>query len=157
MARPTGRLTMEAELQKDAEEYLTKHKVDELLSGMMRELLTERPQDPLQYLIDTLTLSNKAEAKQDATGLSAYRRSKLERIFKKMDKNNSGSVNFRELEEHAAKYGQVLSTEELRGIFREFDTSKDNLVSKHEFFAFFAKVTGTCNNAEFDALVQQME
>ena len=44
-----------------------------------------------------------------------------------MDKDGSGSIDFKEISEYSSKYGsEALNEEQLRGIFKDFDTSGDN-------------------------------
>lgn len=63
----------------------------------------------------------------------------------------------REIKEHSAKYGgQALTEEELREVFRDFDTSGDHQIDKEEFLAFFSRSVKALSNAEFETMVGEM-
>lgn len=63
-----------------------KHNIKGLMQGLMTEVVTLQPKDPMQYLVDVLSFDNKADAVQDKHGLSAFRQRKLLEVFKGMDK-----------------------------------------------------------------------
>ena len=80
------------------------------MAGMLKEIITTKPADPVQYMVDYLVMDVN-DAKQDKYGLSKYRRGKLTAIFNLMDKNGSGAVDYKEIKEHSAKYGGQALTE----------------------------------------------
>lgn len=126
------------------------------MAGVLKEIITNKPADPLQYMVDYMVMDVN-EAKQDKYGLSQYRRGKLLDIFNVMDKNRSGAVDYKEIKEHSAKYGgQALTEEELREVFRDFDTSGDHQIDKEEFLAFFSRSVKALSNKEFDSMVGEM-
>jgi hypothetical protein len=62
-----------------------------------------------------------------------------------------------EIKEHSAKYGgQALTEEELREVFRDFDTSGDHQIDKEEFLAFFSRSVKVLSNKEFEVMVGEM-
>lgn len=123
---------------------------------MLKEIIISKPVDPLQYMLDYMVMGVN-DAKQDKYGLSKYRRGKLLDIFNVMDKNGSGAVDYKEIKEHSAKFGgQALMEEELREVFRDFDTSGDHQIDKDEFLAFFSRSVKALSNKEFDAMVGEM-
>mmetsp|Transcript_24549 Transcript_24549/g.80154 ORF Transcript_24549/g.80154 Transcript_24549/m.80154 type:complete len:161 (+) Transcript_24549:129-611(+) len=138
-------------------EYMEKHKIKEMLSSLMFTLIEKEPKDPIQFLVDALSLDNPADAEQDAYGLSKYRRARLLDIFRQMDKDKSGFIEFKEIKEHSSKYGgQALSEAELREVFRDFDSTNDHRISEEEFLQFFARSVAHIDNTEFDAMVSDM-
>ena len=66
----------------------------ELMAGMLKEIVMTKPQDPVQYMVDYMVM-DEGMASQDKYGLSKYRRGKLLDIFNLMDKNGSGAVDYK--------------------------------------------------------------
>uniref|UniRef100_A0A7S0SFB3 EF-hand domain-containing protein n=1 Tax=Mantoniella antarctica TaxID=81844 RepID=A0A7S0SFB3_9CHLO len=152
----TFRKPTEQELLLSDQEYLVTHNIQDLMAGMLREIVVTKPMDPIQYMVDHMVLGAE-QATQDALGLSHYRRSKLMAIFGQMDKNGSGAVDFKEIKAHSSKNGgQALTEEELREVFRDFDTSGDHQIDSAEFLAFFSRSVKALSNAEFDIMAAEM-
>jgi len=148
---------VESSIQKADERYLAKHNVKDLMAQLLKDLITNKPKDPVQFLVDALSFEDPEMAQQDKYGLSRYRKKRLLEIFAQMDKNNSGQVEFKEVQAHSSKYGgTALSETELMEVFRDFDTSGDNMISQEEFLLFFSRAVSNMDNAEFDALVMEM-
>ena len=105
-------MSVDEEIRRGDEAYLAKHEIKELMSAMLREVVTRKPLDPVQYLVDYLSM-DPARAAQDANGLSAYRRGKLLDVFKAMDADGDGKVTLDECRGFTSKHGgHVLSEEE---------------------------------------------
>jgi|AntAceMinimDraft_12_1070368.scaffolds.fasta_scaffold181138_1 Ca2+-binding EF-hand superfamily protein len=51
---------------------------------------------------------------------------------------------------------QALTEEELREVFRDFDTSGDHQIDSAEFLAFFSRSVKALSNAEFDIMAAEM-
>mmetsp|Transcript_29053 Transcript_29053/g.48778 ORF Transcript_29053/g.48778 Transcript_29053/m.48778 type:complete len:165 (+) Transcript_29053:137-631(+) len=142
--------------QADAE-YLEKHHIKALMHQILTDVVTGKPKDPIQYIVDVLTLENPGDAKQDNHGLSCTRREKLLVIFQQMDKDKNGTVDFREVQQHTSRYGgAALSEAELKEIFKDLDTTGDTKISQEEFLAFFARAVFNLDNAEFDKMCTEM-
>lgn len=136
--------------------YLSCHKVDELLGDIMRRLLEHGPADPVQYIIDSLSLDYELAMQDPKTGLSMYRKKKLLELFKIMDKDGSGKLSFRKLQDYSNQYGgMTLSYNELCSIFKDFQAGSDE-VTLEEFLVFFSKVSRTKTNQEFATMIQEM-
>ena len=124
---------------------------------MYEGIVVTKPLLPIQYMIDYLSFSDKEKATQDDLGLSVWRQEWLTTVFEKMDKDGSGSIDFKEISEYSSKYGsEALNEEQLRGIFKDFDTSGDNLISPMEFKIFFARALRHVSNAEFERSMMDM-
>ncbi|XP_075265100.1 uncharacterized protein LOC142357343 [Convolutriloba macropyga] len=138
--------------------YLEKHGIDKIFEDVLQRLLMTKPKDHMQYIIDLMTFSNPDDATQDPkTGLSNYRTRKLEKIFEYMDKDVDGKVRYQDVQLFTSRYGgQVLTQDELKEIFTDFDQSEDNSITKDEFYLFFSKVSLRQKNAEFDQMVEEM-
>ena len=94
------------------EDYLARHQIKDLMAAMLQEVVMRKPLDPVQYLVDYLTLDPSLAA-QDENGVSAYRRARLLEVFKVMD-DGDGKVNFKECQGFTGKHGgKVLSETEL--------------------------------------------
>jgi len=120
-------------------------------------LIQEKPKDPVQFLIDSLSFGDAKLAVQDKNGLSGYRRARLLEVFRQMDNDRSGYVDFKEIQAHSSKYGgQALTEAELREVFRDFDVSGDNQVSEEEFLVFFGRSVSHVSNEDFDQMVSEM-
>eukprot|EP00898_Chlorokybus_atmophyticus_P004342 jgi/Chlat1/4909/Chrsp31S04839 len=153
----SGGAEADAALMQSAQKYLADKGVSACLSHLLTETLLARPADPLQFLVDVLTFADPALAEQDKNGLSAYRRQRLRSVFLCIDKNDSGQVEFSEIQAHINKSNtQVLSTEDLQEIFKDLDTSGDNEISIAEFYTFFARAFSKCSNADFDTITKEM-
>ncbi|GAQ88502.1 hypothetical protein KFL_004340090 [Klebsormidium nitens] len=145
-------------LQATAETYLTEYRVNDLLTWLLRELLVHQPAEPIQFMVDLMTFpGDPSRATQDGRGLSEYRKSKLLALFHQMDKDDSGSVEFKEIYAHSSKYGgMALTPEELKAVFQDFDTSGDSKVTVDEFLTFFSRTLVQCSNEEFDEMMKEM-
>ena len=74
-----------------------------------------------------------------------------------MDADKSGKVDFRETVGFVSKHGgAVLSDEELKSIFKDFDESLDNEIDQGEFVKFFQPERGAMSNAQFEEMVEEM-
>lgn len=139
------------------QKYLEKHKIKDLMAFLLKEIITTKPKDPIQFLVDALSFEDPEMATQDKYGLSAYRKRRLLEIFHQMDKNRSGYVSYKEVQAHSSKYGgQALTESELREVFRDFDQTGDNKISEEEFLLFFSRAVQSMDNSEFDNLVMEM-
>jgi Ca2+-binding EF-hand superfamily protein len=68
-----------------------------------------------------------------------------------------GKVKYQDVELFTSRFGgRVLTKEELKNIFTDFDQSRDGLVTKNEFFKFFSKISQRQNNADFDSMIDDM-
>jgi len=143
-----------ATLDKD---YLDKHGIEPLFNNLLIDLVTLKPLDPIQYIIDSIQYGQEY-AKQDAkTGLPEYRKDRLLGIFHHLDKAQLGHISFKGLENFASKYGgETLGQEELQSIFKDFNPHGDNLINQDQFVLYFAKVSRTITNNSFEELVRNM-
>ena len=147
---------IEQQIKEADEAYLAKHDVKGLVGELLGEVVTQRPLDPVQYMVDHLSLGA-ASARQDVNGLSAYRRDQLMRVFRAMDAKSDGTVDFGEITAFVGKHGGGTVTErELLDIFADFDTDGDARVDVYEFMRFFGRFCRTLSNAGFDQLIVDM-
>jgi hypothetical protein len=148
----------DAETTDANEAYLLKHGIKDLMGSMIQAVVEQKPLDPVQFLVDRLTLENgEAMSCQDENGLSLWRRRKLLEVFHQMDADKSGKVDFRETVGFVSKHGgAVLSDEELKSIFKDFDESLDNEIDQGEFVKFFSRTAGPMSNAQFEEMVEEM-
>ena len=66
-------------------------------------------------------------------------------------------MRYQDVQLFTSRYGgQVLTQDELKEIFTDFDQSEDNSITKDEFYLFFSKVSLRQKNAEFDQMVEEM-
>uniref|UniRef100_A0A7S0S0D9 EF-hand domain-containing protein n=1 Tax=Chlamydomonas leiostraca TaxID=1034604 RepID=A0A7S0S0D9_9CHLO len=147
----------DAKLQALDKAYLERHHIDKLLNDLMINLITLKPQDPIQYMIDAVAY-NSDYAKQDPiTGLPEHRRAKLADVFRVIDKDGHGKVALGHLQAYATKHGgSSLGDEELASMFADFHPGEDNLVTLEQFLLFFSRVSRTIPNAAFDELVAEL-
>ena len=135
-----------------------KHKINNMLETLLTAMIKTKPERPIQFLIDSLTFDDPDDAIQDsATGLNRYRLKKLTEVFRNMDKDESGNIDFTEMKAYGSKFGlAALSEEELKDIFREFDASGDHKVSLGEFVLFFSRTLKEVEQEEFDNTIKSM-
>ena len=101
-------------LATDATSYLEEKGIDALLKSLLSEVMKNRPADPLQFMIDSLSM-DPLHARQDVNGLSQYRANKLRKVFSSLDKDGSGAIDFKEISLHANRYGgTALREDDLR-------------------------------------------
>ena len=148
----------DTETRDASETYLVKHNVKDLMGTLIQAVVTQKPYDPTQFLVDRLTLENGEEMSvQDENGLSLYRRQKLLHVFKVMDADNSSTVDFQETVGFVSKHGgSVLGKEELKSIFKDFDDSLDGEINESEFVKFFSRTAGPLSNQAFDTMIEEM-
>ncbi|KAG1663326.1 hypothetical protein FOA52_006285 [Chlamydomonas sp. UWO 241] len=138
-------------------DYLEKHGIKGLIAGLMEDLLRDTPKDPVQFMIDSVEFSSEFAKQDQATGLPEHRRSKLEDVFKTLDKAGSGAISFDGLQAFSSKHGGVtLGDAELRSIFNDFAPQGGTAITLPEFFAYFAKVSCTMPNAAFTQLIKDL-
>ena len=156
----TPRVTMatDTETRDENEAYLLRHEVQDLMGGLIQAVVTQKPSDPVQFLIDRLTLENAVVmSTQDDNGLSLYRRQRLLEVFKAIDTDRSGKVDLRETVGFASKHGgSVLSDKELKSIFKDFDENLNNEIDEREFVKFFSRTAGPLSNVAFDEMIAEM-
>ncbi|KAF6266705.1 hypothetical protein COO60DRAFT_10015 [Scenedesmus sp. NREL 46B-D3] len=139
------------------EEYVVQHQLDKLLGGLMSDMLKHKPQDPLQFIIDSITLGSKNAIQDPETGLPLHRREQLVQVFKIIDKDGIGKISLRMLQNYANKYGgETLTLDELRGLFQDFKPASEHFINVHEFLCFFSKVSATITNKDFKAMIEEM-
>lgn len=138
-------------------EYLKKHKIEALLGDLLQNVVKNGPPNPVQYMIDYLQY-DAASAQQDpATGLSEHRRVRLLEVFQAIDSQRTGKISLRMLQTYANKYGgETLTIEDLHQLFKDFQPAGDNMIGRQEFFAFFARVSRTMSNPDFEEMVREM-
>mmetsp|Transcript_3061 Transcript_3061/g.8086 ORF Transcript_3061/g.8086 Transcript_3061/m.8086 type:complete len:156 (+) Transcript_3061:59-526(+) len=137
--------------------YLDKHKIGPMFETLLSNMVQHQPQDPLQYIIDSVEF-NAEYAKQDpATGLPEHRKAKLLDVFRLIDKEGRGRISYQNLQSYATKYGgATLKDEELQSIFSDFHPGKDSQITMQEFLVFFSKASKAVPNAAFDSLIQEL-
>lgn len=68
-----------------------------------------------------------------------------------------GRVRYQDVQMFTSRYGgQVLTPEELKDIFTDFDSAHENSITKDEFYMFFSKVSMRQRNSEFNQMVDDM-
>ena len=155
-ARRPGAMQVDQKIKAADEEYLARHQIKDLMAAMLQEVVMRKPRDPVQYLVDYLTM-DPSRAAQDANGVSAYRRARLLDVFKVMDADGDGKVDFKECQGFTGKHGgKVLSETELSAIFGDIDSSMDALIDEDEFVRFFSRVVRSMSNPDFDAMIEEM-
>lgn len=139
------------------QQYLVKHSLDQLFAGLLKDVLTSKPADPLQYIIDSLSLGPDLATQDADTGLPHHRKEKLLQVFKIIDKEGNGKISLRMLQSYASKHGgETLTLEDLKGLFQDFKPN-ENYINQQEFLRFFARVSGTITNKEFEAMIEEMQ
>ncbi|WIA09033.1 hypothetical protein OEZ85_008447 [Tetradesmus obliquus] len=139
------------------EDYVIQHQLDKLLGGLMSDILKHKPQDPLQFIIDSITLGPEHAMQDVETGLPLHRREKLEQVFKIIDKDGSGKISLRMLQNYANKYGgETLTLDDLRGLFQDFKPASEHFINLKEFLRFFSEVSATITNKDFEAMIEEM-
>jgi len=99
--------------------YLERHQIGPLFNKLMHQLMRHAPADPVQYMIDSLTLSPEDAAQDPETGLPKHRQSKLEKVFRIIDKSGTGRMSMRALQAYANSHGgETLTNADLRAIFK---------------------------------------
>ncbi|KAI8476446.1 MAG: hypothetical protein J3K34DRAFT_510027 [Monoraphidium minutum] len=137
--------------------YLEKHGIGQLFNGIVLDIARQAPADPLQFMIDTLTLGPELAMQSAETGLPKHRQSKLEKVFRVIDKAGTGKLSLRALQAYANSHGgETLTNADLRAIFKDFKPGMDHLVGLPQFLTFFSRVSRTINNRDFDAMVDEM-
>ena len=96
--------------------------------GSMIQAVVEKTLDPVQFLVDRLTLENsEAMSCQDENGLSLWRRRKLLEVFHQMDADKSGKVDFQDgrfVSKHAGRCSATRSSRASSGISTRAWTTK---------------------------------
>jgi Ca2+-binding EF-hand superfamily protein len=124
---------------------------------LLADVMRLAPPDPLQYMIDALTLGAAAAQQDPELGLPRHRREKLERVFASIDSAGTGRLSLRSLQAYAnAHGGETLTNADARAIFGDFKPGAGELVGLGQFLAFFAHASRTMGNASFDAMVGEM-
>mmetsp|Transcript_22722 Transcript_22722/g.57013 ORF Transcript_22722/g.57013 Transcript_22722/m.57013 type:complete len:163 (+) Transcript_22722:101-589(+) len=138
--------------------YLAEHKIDNLFQQILDRMLRTKPKDHMQFIIDCLTFDSIEDADQDpATGISKHRLKKLDEVFVYIDKDADGKIKYQDIQLFTSRYGgTVMSEDELKDVFRDFDRSDDKSVSKDEFFMFFSKLSSLQKNQDFDEMIKDM-
>jgi len=69
----------------------------------------------------------------------------------------NGKISLRMLQSYASKHGgETLTLEDLKGLFQDFKPN-ENYINQQEFLRFFARVSGTITNKEFEAMIEEMQ
>jgi Ca2+-binding EF-hand superfamily protein len=62
------------------------------------------------------------------------------------------------LQTFASKHGgETLTLQDLQGLFADFRPSAESHINQGEFLVFFAKVSSTISNREFDEMIREMQ
>ncbi|GHP05988.1 hypothetical protein PPROV_000473500 [Pycnococcus provasolii] len=148
---------MDASIKDSNMEYLSSHNIQEKIANMYERLVVTKPLLPIQYMVDFLSFEDKEQALQDEYGLSEWRQGWLNRVFEKIDVDNSGQIDFKEIADFTSKYGSTaMNEEQLKEIFKDFDTSGDNFINPHEFKVFFARALRNVSNADFEKSMKDL-
>ena len=95
------------------------HNIQEKIANMYERLVVTKPLLPIQYMVDYLSFEDKEQALQDEYGLSEWRQGWLNRVFEKIDVDNSGQIDFKEIADFTSKYGSTaMNEEQLKEIFK---------------------------------------
>ncbi|GLC43284.1 hypothetical protein PLESTB_001489900 [Pleodorina starrii] len=144
-------------LKKQDEAYLAKHQLDVLFGEILQGLVKEMPTDPVQFIIDSVAYGVDQAVQDKESGMPLHRKLRLLDLFRIIDKQGTGRISFRAMQQYANRYGgQTLGAEELGSIFSDFKPGSDNLITQDEFVKFFSRVSKTITNAQFEAMVKEM-
>jgi hypothetical protein len=73
---------MQDEQVKNADlDYLSKNNIKELLSSTLKEVLTAKPDDPIQYMIDLIGRGPESAVSDPELGIALWRKEKLVNVF----------------------------------------------------------------------------
>ncbi|KIZ03041.1 flagellar associated protein [Monoraphidium neglectum] len=159
MGRDVDRLDPmpDGKLYEQDQAYLEQHGVGPLFSGLLADIARTMPADPVQFMIDSLTLGPEQAEQSPETGLPKHRQSKLEKVFRIIDKAGTGRMSLRALQAYANSHGgDTLTNADLKTIFKDFKPGQDHLVGLPQFLAFFSRVSRTINNKDFEEMIVEM-
>lgn len=77
--------TMDKVIKADDMTYLQQHGIQAMLSGILRELLKCRANDPVSFIIDSLTMGTQEAAHDPELELANWRKAKLSQVFENID------------------------------------------------------------------------
>eukprot|EP00879_Flechtneria_rotunda_P007847 GHRR01008223.1.p1 GENE.GHRR01008223.1~~GHRR01008223.1.p1 ORF type:complete len:164 (+),score=42.34 GHRR01008223.1:222-713(+) len=144
-------------IRQQDQEYMMTHQLDKLLCSLLAGILKQKPQDCLQFIIDSITLGPEQAQQDSETGLPVHRQEKLMQVFKIIDKEGTGKISLRMLQNYANKYGgETLTLDELRALFQDFKPSNEHYINLKEFLMFFSKVSSTITNRDFASMVDEL-
>ncbi|XP_068452674.1 EF-hand calcium-binding domain-containing protein 10 isoform X3 [Clinocottus analis] len=106
---------MATQREKDAEDYLKKHRIPELMENLTAMLFFYRPEDPREFLVEQLK-ELRVSQQSNMRGPSLFDNANLDTVFKILDPANQRYIN-------VAQYKHALTT---LGI-KDFDESPEGV------------------------------
>eukprot|EP00798_Chlamydomonas_sp_ICE-L_P004842 gene4842-34598_t len=108
-------------LKKIDAEYLEKQQIQPMFGGLVTNLVTLKPMDPIQYMIDYVQYGAEYAVQDGKTGLPEHRRTKLMDVFNVLDSSQAGKISYENFSSYVKKYGApTLTEEDLGSIFTDF-------------------------------------
>jgi len=115
--------------EEEAQEYLAKHGIIEILNDLTASLVFHRPENPKLFLLDEVKKLHRARLRGEVTAPSLLLHSNAEAIFRTLDRTGRGYIT-------PQQYTETLTQLGVRN-FEQFDAVDQRKVTLEMFLAQF--------------------
>ncbi|DBA72630.1 hypothetical protein WJX79_005051 [Trebouxia sp. C0005] len=153
----------DSQIMQSGTQYLTQNSIDRLLGALLENIARNKPEKPVQWMIDVLSSSSSVEqavqaASQDSQqGAGKERTSALLTVFKMLDKEGQGNIQLSDLQAYTSRYGIAsLPPSEVEQVFENIDAGRKNLVTADDFLRYMSKATCNMTDSQFQDMIAAM-
>ncbi|DBA82684.1 hypothetical protein WJX77_005099 [Trebouxia sp. C0004] len=153
----------DSHIMQSGTQYLTQNSIDRLLGALLENIARNKPERPVQWMIDVLSSSSSVEqavqaVSQDSRqGAVAERTSALLTVFKMLDKEGQGKIQLSDLQAYTSRHGIAsLPPSEVEQVFNNIDAGKKNLVTAEDFLSYMSKATCNMTDSKFQDMAAAM-
>ncbi|KAL3159717.1 hypothetical protein ABBQ38_010123 [Trebouxia sp. C0009 RCD-2024] len=155
----------DSQIMQSGADYLRQKGVDKLLGALLENVLRNKPDRPVQWMIDVLVNSTDVEQAVQAasqggpqqTSMSLDRKNALMNVFNLLDKQGAGSIQISAFRDYASQHGTAtLASSDVEQIFNNIDTGNNNMVTADDFLTYMDKATHSMDNGQFQETVSAL-
>ncbi|KAL3157691.1 hypothetical protein ABBQ32_012127 [Trebouxia sp. C0010 RCD-2024] len=127
----------DSQIMQSGADYLSQKGVDKLLGALLENVLRNKPDKPVLWMIDVLASSTDVQQAVQAasqggpqqTGISLDRKNALLKVFNLLDKQGEGSIQMNAFRDYTSRHGTTtLAASDVEQIFKNIDTGNNNMV-----------------------------
>ncbi|KAA6425125.1 MAG: hypothetical protein FRX49_04621 [Trebouxia sp. A1-2] len=163
----------DSQIMQSGTQYLTQNSIDRLLGALLENIARNKPEKPVQWMIDVLSSSSSVEQAVQAASqarithtfaIHAVCSAELLtedapimcRTVSRVPEGQ-GNIQLSDLQAYTSRYGIAsLPPSEVEQVFENIDAGRKNLVTADDFLRYMSKATCNMTDSQFQDMIAAM-